>query len=571
MLKWNIEWVDLKNIERMIAECWRLNERQMYRYYQDLEEQRELVFAGRLGEVFLEMMGDILTGMADASWPELQKDVHMIQRLIQDGKNRDETGWIKQYQEIIDEPEFYFYTKLGRAFTDILAERLELDLDPDKRMLQKDLRQIQRVCEACDFNSQEEVQKMVEVLQRKQVFSSWLGEGFLNQLQARLGRSIEEELGIEELGIEELGLAAGTGGAEIDPNILAETDFDIDLESPSKPKKKRRFKASKWMICLAFAGILAVSAGVWAHAQAERGYHLMGLSDTPERENAAAGRENSSAAVEPADETNEDTGNENRKLEEKTVIESEAPEISQEETEATETASDARTASDDEALQEGARNETDDGENVDDGQADAGKTVLPQYQELAREYPDVFGWLKIPGTSIDVPVMQSVDRRYFYLHHDYTGQPSEEGSVFVEADSSCYPQDDNTVLYGHNMANGHIFGTLIRYEDPQYFKEHQSIQYDTIYETGEYEVVAVVRTRVLYQDEPGFRYYRFYNYGNEAEFAECSDFIRRNRLYDTGKEIKYGDKIIMLSTCDYSQVNGRLAVVARRVGDGKTA
>ena len=207
MLKWNIEWVDLKNIERMIAECWRLNERQMYRYYQDLEEQRELVFAGRLGEVFLEMMGDILTGMADASWPELQKDVHMIQRLIQDGKNRDETGWIKQYQEITDEPEFYFYTKLGRAFTDILAERLELDLDPDKRMLQKDLRQIQRVCEACDFNSQEEVQKMVEVLQRKQVFSSWLGEGFLNQLQARLGRSIEEELGIEELGIEELGLA----------------------------------------------------------------------------------------------------------------------------------------------------------------------------------------------------------------------------------------------------------------------------------------------------------------------------------------------------------------------------
>ena len=155
--------------------------------------------------------------------------------------------------------------------------------------------------------------------------------------------------------------------------------------------------------------------------------------------------------------------------------------------------------------------------------------ILPQYQSFYDKYPDLFGWLKITDTEIDVPVMQSDDEergeKYYYLHRDYTGKQSAEGSLFVDSGSNCYPQDQNTVIYGHNMSNGHIFGTLERF-----------VNYD------------------------------FFKYDTNDDFKECLEFIKENQLFDTGDELQYGDQILMLSTCEYSQENGRLVIVAKKVG-----
>lgn len=190
--------------------------------------------------------------------------------------------------------------------------------------------------------------------------------------------------------------------------------------------------------------------------------------------------------------------------------------------------------------------------------------ILPQYQEIFAQYPELFGWLRIPGTQIDFPVMRTGgDDPEFYLHHDITGAESAEGSLFVDTLSSLYPQDDNTVVYGHNMKNGHIFGTLKQYGTVTFFQEHQKIYFDTIYEIGVYEAVAVLKTRIRNENEQGFRYYQFFQYENEKEFQECRDFVEENRLFETGSTLQYGDRILMLSTCEYSQENGRLVVVAR--------
>lgn len=189
---------------------------------------------------------------------------------------------------------------------------------------------------------------------------------------------------------------------------------------------------------------------------------------------------------------------------------------------------------------------------------------LAQYKEMSELYPQLYGWLQIPDTQIDLPVMRSEGDREFYLHHDFTGAESAEGALFVDQVSSIYPQDDNTVIYGHNMKNGHIFGTLNMYRNVDFFQKHNEIHFDTIYETGIYEAIAVLKTRILNENEQGFRYYQFFQYDNEKEFEQCQDFIKANRLFDTESALEYGDKILMLSTCEYSQENGRLVVVARR-------
>lgn len=191
--------------------------------------------------------------------------------------------------------------------------------------------------------------------------------------------------------------------------------------------------------------------------------------------------------------------------------------------------------------------------------------ILPQYREISEKYPELYGWIEIPGMEVDMPVMQPKGNKDFYLHHDFTGTESAEGALFVDRQNTGYPQDDNTVIYGHNMKNGHMFGRLKMYADEEFFLAHKEIHFDTLYETGTYEAVAVLRTRILSENEEGFRYYHFFNSENEESFQKCLDFIADNQIFAASPALQYGDRILMLSTCEYSQENGRLVVVAKKL------
>lgn len=188
---------------------------------------------------------------------------------------------------------------------------------------------------------------------------------------------------------------------------------------------------------------------------------------------------------------------------------------------------------------------------------------LKQYREIAGQYPDFFGWVKVPGTKIDYPVMQSQDSG-FYLDHDYTGEPSREGAVFVDAGTKDFPLDNLVVVYGHNMKNGNVFGELKKYTGEEFVSEHPDVYFDTVYESNEYQIAAVLKTHILYETEEGFRYYQTFGYRSEEEFQECMEFIEENAVLETDEELVYGDEILMLSTCEYSQENGRLVIVAKK-------
>lgn len=131
--------------------------------------------------------------------------------------------------------------------------------------------------------------------------------------------------------------------------------------------------------------------------------------------------------------------------------------------------------------------------------------------------------------------------------------------IFSSSESD-YSEFSEALLLGDNM-----FGTLKMYHDKDFFQAHRKIQFDTLYETGLYEAVAVLKTRILNENEEGFRYYQFFNYQNEREFQKCLEFIEKNQMFGTDSTLEYGDHILMLSTCEYSQENGRLVIVARKM------
>lgn len=191
------------------------------------------------------------------------------------------------------------------------------------------------------------------------------------------------------------------------------------------------------------------------------------------------------------------------------------------------------------------------------------RSILPQYKKIAEEYPDFWGWITIPDTKIDYPIMQS-KKKDFYLTHDYEGEESREGAVFVDIKSNNAPLDNYVVVYGHNMKNGNMFGELDRYEDETFFQKHNTIYLDTSYEKGEYEVLTVLKTHILNQEDEGFRYYQQFGYEDKMELGQIKDFVKSNQIFKQKSAIKYGDELLLLSTCEYSQENGRLVVVARR-------
>lgn len=189
--------------------------------------------------------------------------------------------------------------------------------------------------------------------------------------------------------------------------------------------------------------------------------------------------------------------------------------------------------------------------------------ILDKYAKLHTENADMIGWLTIPGTEIDYPVMQNADNEY-YLYHDFYGEDDRHGCLFVKDIADVNTPGDCFIIYGHNMKDGTMFGDLDEYRSEDYYKEHTVLKFSSLYEEREYEIMAVFLSHVYKEGEEGFRYYEFYTADTKEAFQEFYENVTENALYDTGVSAAYGDTFLMLSTCTYHEEDGRLVVVAKR-------
>ena len=111
-----------------------------------------------------------------------------------------------------------------------------------------------------------------------------------------------------------------------------------------------------------------------------------------------------------------------------------------------------------------------------------------------------------------------------------------------------------------------MFVNLINYKDEDYYKTHKTIRFTTNQEDAEYEIISVFLSRVYYKSETDvFRYYYFINAENEQEFNDYVENSKKASLYNIEATATYGDQLMTLSTCEFSQEDGRLAVVARKI------
>lgn len=196
-------------------------------------------------------------------------------------------------------------------------------------------------------------------------------------------------------------------------------------------------------------------------------------------------------------------------------------------------------------------------------------TVLPEYEKLYRENPDLIGWITIDDTPINYPVLQSDEEDgQFYLTHSFSKKKDKNGSLFLDQRNDFVNRDTNLIIYGHNMRSGAMFGTLKQYLDKDYLAAHKKISFDTIYEHGTYEVIGAFLSEVSYEDEYTFRYYNFLNAANEKEFEAFSVNVMQLDALDQGNlDAEYGDELLTLSTCNSYTEDGRMFIIAKKIKD----
>lgn len=177
------------------------------------------------------------------------------------------------------------------------------------------------------------------------------------------------------------------------------------------------------------------------------------------------------------------------------------------------------------------------------------------FQALRRRYGDVVGWLRLADSPVDYPVVQGRDNAY-YLDHLPDGTPNAAGSIMMDQANSPDFADQVTILHGHHMASGAMYGSLEEYAREDYYRRHPTMELFT--PQGDYRVRVFAAYTV---DGASFAYPT--GFGGEREF---SDFIRRAQAatpYDTGVTPGSADRLLLLSTCAYDYRNARFVVLSR--------
>ncbi|WP_020618358.1 class B sortase [Paenibacillus daejeonensis] len=187
--------------------------------------------------------------------------------------------------------------------------------------------------------------------------------------------------------------------------------------------------------------------------------------------------------------------------------------------------------------------------------------VKQQYQarfhRLHEINSDIVGWLRIDHTPIDYPVLQSDDNDY-YLKHNVDKQASRRGSIFMDYRNTSITDDIHTVIYGHHMKDGSMFGELAKYKDAAYYREHPTITFEGIEEATAWEIFSVY----IYSPDDQFFEYEF---ADQQHYDAYLQKIIEQSHYATGVSVTSDDQLLTLVTCTYEVTDARFIIHAKRV------
>lgn len=197
--------------------------------------------------------------------------------------------------------------------------------------------------------------------------------------------------------------------------------------------------------------------------------------------------------------------------------------------------------------------------------------TLSKFSSLLEINSDTKGWLTIPGTNIDYPVVQGSKNSDFYLHYDLTKSENKNGCLYIDYHCNVENPSRNIVIHGHNMESTRLmFYELPQYEDIEFYKKHPTITFDSIYEESQWQIISFMRVSGDSKKNNGFNYMQG-SFEKDESFLDFIYQIKLRSLYNCPITVNENDTLLMLSTCTYEIDNCRSVVVARKVRENESA
>ena len=199
-------------------------------------------------------------------------------------------------------------------------------------------------------------------------------------------------------------------------------------------------------------------------------------------------------------------------------------------------------------------------ERLDDG-------TLASFKVIRELNKDVVGWINVPNTLVDYPVVQSKDNT-FYLKHNINKEYNGSGCPFLDYRNSIKTDSDDRclIIYGHHRRNGTMFATLKNYNKIDFYRENPVFIFDTIYERGKWIIFSNFRATTSWATGTPFNYIQT-NFKDDEEFMKFVSDIKKRSLISTPVEVRADDRILLLSTCSYEKSNWRMVIAARKIRD----
>ena len=189
--------------------------------------------------------------------------------------------------------------------------------------------------------------------------------------------------------------------------------------------------------------------------------------------------------------------------------------------------------------------------------------IFKWLEESYEKNNDLAGWLIIEGTYVDYPVMHTPYWVEKYLRKAFDESYALSGTLFIGG-SDWTPDSNYTVIYGHHMKDGTMFSDLVDYEQLDYARSHPKIHFETLTKMFDYEVLFAINTQVNASANANtVDYYSFSSFPDEESFNAFIARARAAALYDTGVDVRWGDRILVLSTCNYHMEDERFIVIGR--------
>lgn len=191
-----------------------------------------------------------------------------------------------------------------------------------------------------------------------------------------------------------------------------------------------------------------------------------------------------------------------------------------------------------------------------------GMVIQPRFEPLRHQNRDIVGWLNIEGV-LDEPVFQR-DNSY-YLTHDANGNANPTGALFLDENCNLRTVPMMTLIHGHNMKEGAMFGSLKKYKvkDASFYRQHPFITFDTLYETATYVIFTVAEINIVPGNTHYFPFWHRFNFDSKQSFDSFVLLAKEYSRFRVDIDVQPGDRLLTLATCSSEDSNLRLIVMAR--------